>query len=368
MKYGKVTYSYTPERWSQERFLLLGGFSVVFLNYNKAKSIEKSVASTLNQDFPLLEMFFMDDASTDGSGDTMERLVKEYRGRHKVTVVRNIENQNITGQWNIVSKLATGNWYGMFCADDEALLDRVSKSAQLIAGRKNLRGMCTSGKELNLLTGEDDKLIGRMYPAKVAKGTDSPWETAFPYSAIIGASAFWHKTLFDKALPKVPLDDVLLRWILQMKNSDVEQIVWEWFPNELTIRYTVGEGVSSSVHSPIMSNVSKRVKWKSGMEASRKYATIMAKTWGGIESYYLNNKAPADYNEMARYNYVLYLFRSKGTIKRMAMLPSVLSLIKSNRVPSVYKKFALNECIKRFVFDFLGLSVESFIVKLVKKW
>ena len=62
---GKISYIYTPEDWDQNQFLSLGGFTVVFLNYNKKSFIERSVESALSQDFPLCEMFFMDDASTD---------------------------------------------------------------------------------------------------------------------------------------------------------------------------------------------------------------------------------------------------------------------------------------------------------------
>jgi len=77
MRAANITYTYRPSDWDQERFLALGGFTVVFLNYNKMKFIERSVKSTLEQDFPLLEMFFMDDASKDGSGEEMERLMKD---------------------------------------------------------------------------------------------------------------------------------------------------------------------------------------------------------------------------------------------------------------------------------------------------
>ena len=53
MKYGIVTYEYLPENWRQERFLAHGGFTVVFLNYNKARFIKQSVTSALNQDYPI---------------------------------------------------------------------------------------------------------------------------------------------------------------------------------------------------------------------------------------------------------------------------------------------------------------------------
>ena len=150
MMSGEITYTRTPENWSQAEFLRLGGFTVVFLNYNKAAFIERSVAGALAQDFPLCEMFFTDDASTDGSGDTMEKLVRVYSGRHKVTVVRNTVNRRITGQWNIVSRLATGNWLGMFCGDDVARPDRVTCAARRIAEYPTLKGLCTKLKVVAL--------------------------------------------------------------------------------------------------------------------------------------------------------------------------------------------------------------------------
>ena len=69
----------------------MGGYTLVFLNYNKGKLIAEAVRSTLGQDFPILEILFMDDASTDGSGEEMERIVRAYRGRHKVSAIKSMD-------------------------------------------------------------------------------------------------------------------------------------------------------------------------------------------------------------------------------------------------------------------------------------
>ena len=106
MQNSTVSYVYEPEKWDEAAWRETGAFTVVFLNFEKSKTIHKAVASALAQDYPFLEMFFMDDASSDGSGDVMEELVRAYRGRHKVSVVRNRTNVGITGQWNSVAKLA----------------------------------------------------------------------------------------------------------------------------------------------------------------------------------------------------------------------------------------------------------------------
>ena len=45
----QITYSFIPNNWNQARFMELGGFTIVFLNYNKIKFIDRSVESVLNQ-------------------------------------------------------------------------------------------------------------------------------------------------------------------------------------------------------------------------------------------------------------------------------------------------------------------------------
>ena len=194
---GRVTYSYTPKSWNQDDFIAGGGFSVVFLNYNKLPYIENSVASALDQDFDgPIEYFFMDDASTDGSGDRMEAIVRQYIGRHKVTVIRNTENQHIAGQWNIVSKMATGNWLGF----------------------------CTGVDGRDAKTGEVVSVSSREY-ISYSKG-DGIWDIVLMKTPIIGASAWWHRSLFVRPLRKAPLDDVHLRWVLESSCRNDTNPVW----------------------------------------------------------------------------------------------------------------------------------------------
>lgn len=287
---GEVTYSYTPEDWSQERFLELGGFTVVFLNYNKAAFIEKSVASALNQDFERLEMFFMDDASSDGSGDTMEKLVYAYRGRHKVTVVRNTENQHITGQWNIVSKLATGNWYGMFCGDDEALLNRATLAKRIVEEHPTIKGFCTAFEEARV--NDEIRSTEGSCPniLVVHDGNTNLADIAEHRTPIIGATAWWHRSLFDKQLPEAPLDDVLLRWILQMRNDGCGNPIWVYEGRVPTVRYSVGTGITSESSVKNSELKSRREAWLANARARRKFASLMARTWNGISDYAIKNK------------------------------------------------------------------------------
>ena len=280
-----ISYEYLPDGWNQKKFFDLGGYTVVFLNYNKGSYIEESVQSVLAQNYPLLEMFFMDDASTDGSGDRMERIVRSYRGRHKLTVVRNQENKNICGQWNAVARLAKGNWFGMFCADDFAKPDRVSMVAEIISRHPTLLGVCTDLEDRL----EDGSVVAHAHVRKeiYGYGSDSLESIIRLKYPIIGASTFWHKSLFDKKLPNVPLDDVLLRCILQVRASKVDGPIWVWLPGLITVTYNKG-GISTTGEVNVSS-----MGFISAYITSKDYAIRMAKLWAksleGVESYLREN-------------------------------------------------------------------------------
>lgn len=288
MEAGNIVYSYTPKTWNQEKFLALGGFTVVFLNYNKERYVEKSVQSVLEQDFPLLEMYFMDDASTDSSGDIMEKLVRKYQGRHKVTVVRNEKNQHICGQWNIASKLASGNWFGMFCADDFAKPDRVSKVAKVIEATPSLLGFCTgvedilsNGKVINNYRNSNIIFEGR----KQSLSYILNWRTP-----IIGASAFWNKRLFDGDFPKAPLDDVFLRCLVYTRGLQTDEPTWGWFPNIVGLSYNKG-GLTTEAEVDIdgMNDIKAYVTQQKYV---KKTTGLLAETLSVTENYLRNKGAP----------------------------------------------------------------------------
>ena len=361
---GVKTYFYTPEGWSDEAFLSQGGFTVVFLNYNKKRFIEKSVASALNQDYPILEMFFMDDASTDGSGDEMERIVRQYRGRHKVAVVRNGENQGIAGQWNIVSKLATGVWFGMFCGDDVAHPDRVSIVAERIKKYPTLRGISTAAVDIDVDSGlplPDSHYVPVPY---LAKGTDS-WESLDANFRSNGSTSFWHKSLFDDPLPKVPLDDNYLHFKLFVLNKGVNAPIFFYDSSVKTIDYSSGVGVCSG-GIVVQKNVSERRKW---MQDIARYKKFLSK-WGvTMQSalMYAKKKGVAS-TDLAPFQCSLLWskIRSGNTLSRLMMSPILCREMMLSHMPQNRKMQLAKAFMYHLSFEFLGLQIASFIRHLAK--
>lgn len=358
---GTVVYQYNPPDWDQERFLSLGGFTVVFLNYNKAKYIERSVASALAQDFPLCEMFFMDDASTDGSGDMMERLVREYRGRHKVTVVRNTENQHICGQWNIVSKLATGNWLGMFCADDIAHPDRITQAAKIVKRYPSLLGFYTGGEERSM----DGKKVGRYaewLKDEEAVGAMNPTDFLVEASSAVGATAFYHRSIFSRGLTKAPLDDALLRWIVQWEGRDNPELVWKTFKEIDTVDYTVGSGISSEMIFGGMEHRWAKEDYLKANEALRKFTILKQRSLMGVLDYYRKVAATRKYITAIRLGILLCESIVGNTFSRFfRVMPMVCALVFTSGARGSVKMKILKAVLKDFVREFFGLRAYLFL-------
>lgn len=355
-----VSYSYTPETWSQDRFMSFGGFSVVFLNYNKQAQIERSVASALNQDFPLLEMFFMDDASSDGSGDAMEKQVRAYRGRHKVTVIRNNHNRGITGQWNIVSKIATGEWLGMFCADDIAHLDRVSTAAKLIKETPSLKGLCTSGREYDFSLSKKGRRIGNVEEDIFESGDLRASDIIMRRTPIAGATAFWHKSLFSRELPRVPYDDILLRWVLQVTEKNNSKPVWMWAWNKQTILYGTDSGISAAARPKVEGAMSEWDKWMANERAAEKYNAMLLATWRGIQLYFKDVNAPLEMQLVARGEVIKFDFSCTPKIKRWGAVLNVLKIVSHKELSYEYKKHLIKKWVRSTFVLFFGLKMAAF--------
>ena len=360
----RVSYSYVPDAWRHEDFLRHGGFTVVFLNYNKSQFIEKSVESALRQDYPILEMFFMDDASTDGSGDIMERIVQQYHGCHKVTVVRNSENQGITGQWNIVSKLAAGEWFGMFCGDDIAHPDRVSIVAERVKKYPTLRGISTAAVDIDVDSGcplPDSHYVPVSYSAM---GTDS-WASLDANFRSNGSTSFWHKSLFDDPLPKVPLDDNYLHFKLFVLNKGVDAPIFYYDSSAKTIDYSCGVGVCSG-GVVVQKNASERCKWMQDIVRYKKFLSKWVVTMQ-LALTYAKEKGITSTNLIPFQCSLLWCkIRAGNTLSRLLIFPILCKELMFSHVPQSRKRQLVRAFLYYFSFEFVGLRIASFFRQFAK--
>ena len=96
--------------------------SVVIPNYNYERYIKKRLRSILWQTYPIYELIILDDCSTDGSVDVIEkelgRIKKEYPSI-RVQFIRNKKNSGkAMKQWKKGFELAKGDYVWIAEADD----------------------------------------------------------------------------------------------------------------------------------------------------------------------------------------------------------------------------------------------------------
>ncbi len=94
--------------------------SVIVPNYNYEKYLPERVKSILNQTYPLYELIFLDDASTDNSVSIFEKLLSNENKHHlKVQQIINDKNSgSVFKQWIKGVSAATGDYIWIAEADD----------------------------------------------------------------------------------------------------------------------------------------------------------------------------------------------------------------------------------------------------------
>ncbi len=85
--------------------------------YNNEATLEKTLGSILNQDYPNFEIIIIDDKSLDSS----IKIVEKYKDKLKdksITLIKNHQNLGMTKNWNKCLSFAKGELIKLICADD----------------------------------------------------------------------------------------------------------------------------------------------------------------------------------------------------------------------------------------------------------
>lgn len=76
--------------------------------YNQARFVREAVEGALRQTYSPTEIVLSDDCSTDDTFTLMQEAVKGYAGPHTVVLNRNERNLGLSGHFNRIMELATG--------------------------------------------------------------------------------------------------------------------------------------------------------------------------------------------------------------------------------------------------------------------
>lgn len=110
--------------------------SVVIPTHNRARLLERAMASVLGQTFQDLEVIVVDDASTDAT-ETQMRNVRDPRVRY----VRHEQNRGVSAARNTGVAQARGRYIAFQDSDDEWLLDKLERQLAVMERQGSRCGM-----------------------------------------------------------------------------------------------------------------------------------------------------------------------------------------------------------------------------------
>ncbi|MDG6093660.1 glycosyltransferase [Acetobacter sp. AN02] len=105
--------------------------SVVVLSYNYARFLVARLASVFSQDYPVLEIIVLDDASSDDSLEVARSTAAEW-GRDIRIVAGKKQSGNVFAQWRKAVSEARGDWLWVAEADDIAAPDMLSRLCEAL--------------------------------------------------------------------------------------------------------------------------------------------------------------------------------------------------------------------------------------------
>ena len=128
--------------------------SVVIPSYNHEKYIKECVLSVLNQTYKNLEVFVMDDNSTDDSAKILKRI-KDSR----LKVFCSKKNQGTVRTVNKLMNMCKGEYIAVIGSDDVWMEDKIEKQVNYLKSNKNIGAVFSDAEiidENNNLYKDDD--------------------------------------------------------------------------------------------------------------------------------------------------------------------------------------------------------------------
>lgn len=174
--------------------------SLLLITYNQESFIAHAIEGALAQDYPALEIFVSDDASTDGTYAAAQRALAGYAGPHKVTLLRNPANLGISAHLSKLVAQSSGELIFVAAGDDYSMPTRCKEVVQAWLSHDR--------KPELIVTDLVDMAYDGTLHGEIRHSDLEPYRS-FEYWAahpphVIGASHTWTRRMFDRFGPMAP--------------------------------------------------------------------------------------------------------------------------------------------------------------------
>lgn len=156
--------------------------SVVVPVMNNGETLPETLRSILSQSYQNLEIIIFDDFSSDES----VRAAQEFLSDPRVRLVRSEKRLGIPGSWSEASRLATGSFIKLVCADDLIDQDMIEAQVRLLGQASAEVGFVSSNRRL---VGPSSKKLFEI-PSALPTSRPVSYERDLPRIILSGTSPF----------------------------------------------------------------------------------------------------------------------------------------------------------------------------------
>ena len=205
--------------------------SIVVPAHNHARYIDEAIQSVLNQDYPNIELIVLDDGSTDGTREVLEKYTGQFYWETQ-------ENMGQSATLNKGWSMSKGEVLSYLSSDDALLPNAVSTSVERLMGSPDVVLTYCDFNQID----PDSRTIRRMntldmdYREMVAKFVCLPGPGAFFLRSVFEATGGW-----DVKLRRVADLDYYLRAGLQGRFSRIPEVLASWRIHEESISFVEGD-------------------------------------------------------------------------------------------------------------------------------
>jgi glycosyltransferase involved in cell wall biosynthesis len=221
--------------------------SIITIAYNSASTIEDTIKSVVNQDYPNVEYIIVDGASKD---DTL-KIVQKYKD--KIAKVISEKDKGIYDAMNKGVKLATGDVIGMLNSDD--LLADTSILSKIAKAFENNNIDATYG-DLTYVDRDNVEKITRKWLAKNYKKGDFLKGWMPPHPTFYLKNELYQKHGLYRTDLSTAADYELMLRMIHKNEIKVHYI------NEIIVKMRVGGESNVSLKNRIIANKNDRKAWE----------------------------------------------------------------------------------------------------------
>lgn len=181
--------------------------SVILLAYNQEQYVREAAIALLAQDCEPTEILFSDDCSTDRTFEILTEVAQAYKGRHRVTLNRNVQNLGISAHLALAVSKITGEWIVVAAGDDVSAPNRVRVIIGAVQSKDKACGaishyhLIDQNGEQSVVSPRQIRQMRLMQDWSGIKIISAMTSVDGSMFWMTGAAAAWRRSVFDRFQP-----------------------------------------------------------------------------------------------------------------------------------------------------------------------